>query len=96
MARQNPSTFFKNLYKIITARPKVPLSLENNQLLNTILDRRGSRHFSGREIPDDIFNAILEAGRIAPSTVNLQTWAFATSTNQTWKELFDQSIPFNG
>ena len=96
MARQNPSTFLKNLYKIITARPKVPPSLENNQLLNTILDRRSIRHFSGREIPDDIFNTILEAGRVAPSTVNLQTWAFATFTDQTWKELFDQSIPFNG
>jgi nitroreductase len=96
MARQNPSTFLKNLYKIITARPKVPPSLENNQLLNTILNRRSIRNFSDREIPDDVFNAILEAGRVAPSTVNLQTWAFATFTDQTWKELFDQSIPFNG
>ena len=61
MARQNPSTFLKNLYKIITARPQVPPSLQNNQLLNTILDRRSIRHFSDREIPDDVFNAILEA-----------------------------------
>ena len=74
----------------------MPPSLENNQLLNTILDRRSIRHFSDREIPDDVFNAILEAGRVAPSTVNLQTWALATFTDQTWKELFDQSIPFNG
>jgi hypothetical protein len=62
MARQNPSTFFKNLYKIITARPKVHPSLENNQLLNMILNRRSIRHFSNREIPDDVFNATLIAG----------------------------------
>lgn len=62
----------------------MPPSLENNQLLNTILDRRSIRHFSDREIPDDVFNAILEAGRVAPSTVNLQTWALATFTDQTW------------
>jgi nitroreductase len=96
MARQNPSTFLKNLYKIITARPKVPPSLENNQLLNTILNRRSIRNFSDHEIPDDVFDAILEAGRVAPSTVNLQTWAFTPFTDQTWKDFFGQSMPFNG
>ena len=29
-------------------------------------------------IPEDVFAAILEAGRLAPSTVNLQTWSFAS------------------
>ena len=96
MAKQNLLIFIKNLIKIITAKPQVPPSLENNQLLNTILDRRSIRHFSDREIPDDVFNAILEAGRVAPSTVNLQTWAFATFTDKSWMESFDQSIPFNG
>ena len=38
----------------------MPPWLENNQLLNTILDRRSIRNFSDREIPDDIFNAIQE------------------------------------
>ncbi len=96
MAKQNLLIFIKNLIKIITAKPQVPPSLQNNQLLNTILNRRSIRNFSDREISEDVFNAILEAGRVAPSTVNLQTWAFATFTDQTWKDLFDQSIPFNG
>lgn len=96
MAKQNLLTFIKNLIKIITARPHVPPSLENNHLLNTILNRRSIRNFSDREIPDDVFNAILEAGRVAPSTVNLQTWAFATLTDRAWKELFNRPIPFNG
>jgi nitroreductase len=94
--KQNFLIFIKNLIKIITARPQVPPSLENNQPLDMILNRRSIRNFSDREIPDDVFNAILEAGRVAPSTVNLQTWAFALFTDQTWKEFFDQPIPFNG
>jgi FMN reductase (NADPH) len=96
MAKQNLLIFIKNLIKIVIAKPQVPPSLQNNQLLNTILNRRSIRNFSDREISEDVFNAILEAGRVAPSTVNLQTWAFATFTDQTWKDLFDQSIPFNG
>jgi nitroreductase len=96
MAKQNLLIFIKNLINIITAKPQVPPSLQNNQLFNTILNRRSIRHFSDREIPDDVFNAILEAGRVAPSTVNLQTWALATFTDNSWTESFDQSIPFNG
>ena len=95
MAKQTLPTFIKNLAKIITARPEVPPSLENNQLLRTILNRRSIRHFADREIPDDVLNAILEAGRVAPSTVNLQTWSFSIFTGQTWQELFGQPIPFN-
>jgi nitroreductase len=96
MAKQNLTIFIKNLYKIIMARPQVSPSLGNNPFLNTILNRRSVRNFSDHEIPDDVFNAILEAGRVAPSTVNLQTWAFAPFTDQTWKESFGQPIPFKG
>jgi len=62
MAKQNLLIFIKNLIKIITAKPQVPPSLQNNQLLNTILNRRSIRNFSDREIPDDVFNATLIAG----------------------------------
>ena len=96
MAKQTVPTFIKNLVKIITARPQVPPSLDNNQLLHTILNRRSIRHFADHEVPDDVFNAILETGRVAPSTVNLQTWSFSIFTDPTWQELFGQPIPFNG
>ncbi|MFW5747864.1 MAG: nitroreductase family protein, partial [bacterium] len=41
------------------------------------MKRRSVRSFLDRPVPDDIFDAILEAGRLAPSGVNLQTWSFA-------------------
>ena len=49
-----------------------------------------------QEIPDDIWAAILEAGRMAPSTVNLQTWSFCTFTEEQWQATFERGIPFGG
>jgi FMN reductase (NADPH) len=52
------------------------------------------RRFTQKDIPEDVFAAILEAGRLAPSTVNLQTWSFATFTADSWQRMFEQPIPF--
>jgi nitroreductase len=54
------------------------------------------RAFTSQEIPEDVFTAILEAGRLAPSTVNLQTWSFAAFDADLWRQTFGQSIPFRG
>ena len=54
------------------------------------------RSFTDEPIPEDVFAAILEAGRLAPSTVNLQTWSFATFRAQQWSETFGRPIPFKG
>src|SRR5450756_2476193 len=86
--------FVCSLLKILRGRPRVPPSLEGNTLLATILDRRSVRSFGDRAIPDDVFAAILEAGRLAPSTVNLQTWSFAAFTRESWQAVFGRSIPF--
>jgi nitroreductase len=63
-------------------------------LLETILQRRSVRRFTDQAIPDDVLAAILEAGRLAPSTVNLQTWSLAVFDPETWREVFDRPIPF--
>lgn len=84
----------QNLLRIIADRPRPPASLKDNPLLNTILDRRSTRRFSAREIPEEVYLAILEAGRLAPSTVNLQTWSFITFTAAEWRETFQAGIPF--
>src|SRR5574341_970423 len=89
-----PLSFIRSILRILAGRPRVPPSLKGNQLLNVLLKRRSVRRFAGREIPDDVFAAILEAGRLAPSTVNLQTWAFAVFTAQTWQAIFGRPIPF--
>jgi nitroreductase len=87
---------FQSLWWILAERPRIPLALQNNALLQTVLNRRSVRRFKTDEIPEDVFAAILEAGRLAPSTVNLQTWSFITFTQKDWSETFDAPIPFKG
>ena len=98
MATQLPKMtlfdFLRAVWRILAGRPQTPSSLEGNELLKIIHNRRSVRHFTKREIPDDVFSAILEAGRLAPSTVNLQTWSFAIFDSETWQGTFNKIIPF--
>lgn len=87
-------TFLRSLGRILAGKPQVPPSLEGNALLQTVLNRRSVRRFTGHPLPEDVFAAILEAGRLAPSTVNLQTWSFAAFTEDTWQAAFGRGIPF--
>jgi nitroreductase len=95
MKNLNPITFITSLIKITKGKPNIPISLENNALLKIIYNRRSVRKFTNDEIPDDIFKAILEAGRLAPSTVNLQPWSFAILSDTEWKDFFEKPLPFH-
>ncbi len=86
--------FVRSVWKILAARPQLPPALEGNQMLETILHRRSARRFDGRPLPEEVFAAILEAGRLAPSTVNLQTWSYALFTRLSWQATFGRPIPF--
>ena len=92
--RLNLAGFMRSIWKIMAGHPQLPPTLAGNQLLQIILNRRSMRRFTPRPLPDDVFSAILEAGRLAPSTVNLQTWTFAVFTPATWQAAFGRSIPF--
>jgi FMN reductase [NAD(P)H] len=91
-----PIAFIRSLVEILQAKPQIPESLKESELLRIITNRRSVRKFSQEAIPDDVFGAILEAGRLAPSTVNLQTWTFITFTGASWKEHFGRQVPFKG
>ncbi len=91
-----PLKAVRSLAQILRGKPRIPASLSDNPLLRVILNRRSVRSYTDQAIPEDIFAAILEAGRLAPSTVNLQTWSFAIFDTQLWRETFGQSIPFRG
>lgn len=88
--------FARSLLRILAGKPRVPPSLHDNALLQTVLERRSVRRFASQAIPDDVFDAILEAGRLAPSTVNLQTWSFCPFTPDSWRATFDRPIPLRG
>jgi len=96
MSTPGPAGFVRSLWRIVRGKPQVPPSLADNALLQTLLRRRSVRSFTAQAIPDDVFAAILEAGRLAPSTVNLQTWSFAFFTPETWTATFGHPLPFRG
>ena len=87
-------TFLRSLGRILVARPRLPVSVSDNAMLKTILERRTVRSFSRQPIPEDVFATILEAGRLAPSTVNLQSWTFAVLDSAGWQRTFSRPIPF--
>jgi nitroreductase len=85
-----------NILALFSGKPQVGDKQRSQETLNLILSRRSCRSFTDEEISGDDMQAILEAGRFAPSTVNLQTWSFIIFTRHEWREKFDRPIPFNG
>lgn len=94
--RLTPGLFLRGIRGILAGKPRTnPPGLEENPLLQVIYHRRSLRKFRDNPIPDDIFEAILEAGRLAPSAVNLQTWSFAEFNRERWRDKFGREIPFH-
>ena len=70
-----------------------------NETIKTIMDRRSVRHFTDKPIDASELEAILEAGKYAPSAVNEQPWHFSVvenpellqKINLVTRELFSQS-----
>ena len=89
-------SFLRGLWRILADRPRVPRSQQDNALLREVLARRSVRRFADRPVPDDVLTAVLEAGRVAPSTVNLQTWSFVHFDADRWRDLFASPLPFGG
>jgi nitroreductase len=46
------------------------------EFTDVILSRRSVRSFSKKEIPENVFNEMLEAARLSPSSQNRQCWRF--------------------
>jgi FMN reductase (NADPH) len=95
MKALNPVEFIKGLYGIIDGKVHLPESLKENPVLQVLLRRRSVRKFKEEDIPEDVFRAILEAARVAPCAINLQSWTFGIFNRETWKKTFERSIPFN-
>ena len=87
-------SFISKLRQIRGQRPDIPDVFEENRLVKTLLNRRSTRKFLEDDINEEEMALILEAGRLAPSTVNMQTWSFGVFNKETWKETFGRSIPF--
>lgn len=59
-------------------------------MIKEILERSSIRTYSDKIIPDKDIKEILEAGRLAPSWMNVQPWHFISIGNPETKELLHQ------
>ena len=55
-------------------------------LVDVVLSRRSIRRYEQKEIPKDVLDKILEAGRQAPSAANKQPWHFIVLTDSEIKK----------
>ena len=53
--------------------------------------RRSIRKFLEKDIPQDVLNEVLEAGRLAPSAKNLQNWKFIAVTDKELRPLMHKA-----
>ncbi len=86
----------KNFLHLFTGKPEYIHKPGDYKTIDLIFNRRTCRSFTDEEISPDELYTILEAGRFAPSTVNLQTWSFITFTKEEWQNRFERPIPFKG
>jgi nitroreductase len=63
-----------------------------NPVLETIKDRRSSVRFESTQIAEEKVNAILEAGRWAPSWTNAQPWRFIVIRDEAKKEKLSSAV----
>ena len=59
-------------------------------LLELISQRKSVRNYLDKHIPDEDLRTILEAGRLAPSWMNVQSWKFILVKSQGNKELLSE------
>lgn len=60
-------------------------------VMNTILSRKSVRKYTDKAIDDAVISKILDAGRFAPSWVNVQPWKFIVVKNQETKDLLSEA-----
>ncbi|MCQ2738930.1 MAG: nitroreductase family protein [bacterium] len=61
-----------------------------NDILEVISQRKSVRKYSDKHIPDEDLRKILEAGRLAPSWMNVQSWKFILVKSQENKDLLSE------
>lgn len=60
-------------------------------VMNAIRNRKSVRKYSNKPIEEKVLNQILEAGRLAPSWVNVQPWKFIVVRQQETKDLLSEA-----
>lgn len=68
------------------------IGVELMSLLDVVLSRRSVRRYEPKEIPKDVLDHVLEAGRQAPSAANKQPWHFIVLTDSEIKKELSKGL----
>jgi nitroreductase len=68
------------------------IGVELMSLIDVVLDRRSIRRYEPKEIPREVLDNILEAGRQAPSAANKQPWHFIVLTDSEIKKELSRGL----
>ncbi len=63
-----------------------------NETIKSILARRSFKAFKSDEIPEDVLETIIEAGKFAPTGMNRQPWHFTVIKTEEGKKLFKDAL----
>jgi nitroreductase/ferredoxin len=90
--------FFKTAELTESARlPMKPLDAQGsadewNPMEKAVLNRRSTRNFKDKPVPEPLIRRILEAGRFAPSAGNCQPWRFLVVTDKALMEEINEAV----
>ncbi len=68
------------------------IGVELMSLVDVVLNRRSIRRYEKKEIPKDVLDTVLEAGRQAPSAANKQPWHFIVLTDSEIKKEMSRGL----
>src|ERR1017187_8438023 len=63
-----------------------------NEVLRTIYERRAVRKFKTKPVDREVIEQVIDAGRMAPSAINNQSWKFYVLTQKEDIALFSKQI----
>lgn len=63
-----------------------------NDTLTTIYERRAVRKYKNKPVAKEIIEQIMDAGRMAPSAVNMQPWRFYVLTDKEMIRAFSNAV----
>jgi nitroreductase len=65
---------------------------QRNETLTTIYNRRAVRKYKNKNVPKELVEELIAAGRMAPSAMNMQTWKFYVVTDKELIHRFSHDI----
>ncbi|MCI5895964.1 MAG: nitroreductase family protein [Candidatus Aphodousia sp.] len=66
---------------------------QENLMLKIVRDRYTTKHYSGKKIPRNQLNELLEILRLTPSSVNFQPWQFILVSTDEAKQKVAEALP---